>query len=129
MHFCTAKVAITGDLNNVMVRGSFQPISWPELEILRTLHGEESVTDVEPFVRVPQPPKAERERLSLIYGNDVLTHIWGGTRPPHEMEDPSGAEVPGMPWFNPITQEVTKVPALEEEPLFVDTPPKVAGKK
>jgi hypothetical protein len=117
MHFCTAKVAIGGDTQNIRVRDPYDPVSWPELEVLRTLHGEEFVTDVEPFAVVKQPPKVERDRLALIYGEQVLAHIWGGQRPPHEMDSPDGAIKPGLQWFNPVTFELERVPE-PAEPAF-----------
>jgi hypothetical protein len=113
MHFCTAKIAIGGDIGNTMVRDTFNPVSWPELEVLNVIHGEGAVTDVEPFVQVPQPPKVERERLVSIYGPGPVGYVWGGTRSPHEMDSPNGPVKPGTIWLNPITNRAEKVPEHE----------------
>lgn len=119
MHFCTARVMIGGDMGNIAVRDRFSPLSWPELEILKTLHGDDAVLDIQPFVRVPQPPRAERDRLALLYGDAVITHIWGGTRPPTEMDPPGSLPEIGGPWFDPVLQEVRLVEISEpfDEPV------------
>lgn len=121
MHFCTARITITGDLNNVRYRDHWAPVSWPEIEVIKALHGDDSVQGIETFAQVPQPPKAERERLVEIYGEEVVSHIWGGNRPPYEMDCPNGALKPGLKWFNPITHEAETVPG-DPEPLFPEEP-------
>ena len=118
MHFCTAKINITGDLNNVRYRDQWAPVSWPELEVIKLLHGDDSVTEVETFAIVRQPPKAERDRLVEIYGEEAVSHIWGGNRPPYEMDCPNGSLKPGLTWFNPITYEQETVPGETSEPPF-----------
>jgi hypothetical protein len=107
MDFCTAKISLGGDDRNIMTRDRFNPVSWPEIEIIRLMHGEQSVSEVSPFVRVNQAPRAERERLALIYGEAPLMQCWGGKNPPHEMEAPGEFEMPKSPtWLNPITGRV-----------------------
>lgn len=124
MHFCTARVAIGGDMQQIANRDRFSPVSWPELEILKTLHGDDAVLDIQPFVRVPQPPKAERERLVLLYGEPVVQHIWGGTRPPTEMDPPGSLPEIAGPWFDPVLQEVRVVETPEtSEPFDPDDKP------
>ena len=62
MHFCTARIALAGDTGQIAIRDRFSPVSWPELEVIKTLHGDDALLEVQPFVKVPQPPKAERDR-------------------------------------------------------------------
>lgn len=106
MHFVTCKVNLAGDLRNVVVRDSFRPVSWPEIEILRFIHGEDAVGDIKPFVRVDQSAKAEKERLRLIYGDAVLEEVFPGRNPQMELDAP-GAKLPKQAplWLNPIDQE------------------------
>jgi hypothetical protein len=106
MHFCTAAVAIGGDTRNTMIRGEFSPVSWPEIEILRIVHGDQSITDVSPFVRVPQSPREERARLADIYGEPPLAVAWGGRSAPGEVEAPGVDLKAGVAWFNPLTHRV-----------------------
>lgn len=116
MHFCTAYIAIANDEQQVAYRGPFDPISWPEVEVLRVIHGDEAVRNVQPFVHVEQDAKAEQQRLLLIYGTVVTDQVYRGRKPVIEMD---AAEMnylkPGQMWMNPITREVAPVP-VEEEP-------------
>ena len=125
MHFVTCMVRLGGDLLNVVPRGEFNPVSWPEVDVLRTLHGEDSVTDVKAFVKVSQTAKAEKERLRAIYGAMVIEDIFPGKNPQMELEVP-GAKLPDqMPlWHNPIdidpasfgNVDPTTKPAKAEKP-------------
>jgi hypothetical protein len=144
MHFCKATIALGEDVRNVVVRDQFSPISWPEMEIIRATHGDASVTEIIPFVSVRQTPRAERQRLALIYGDDACSDAWGGRTGPSEMEAPAATLRAGVEWLNPITgqMEITEgkshgvgpdvIPAADpdeaETELFGDTP-KVPLKK
>lgn len=46
MQRVVANIAIAGDIKNVVYRGADRPLTLPELDILRFIHGEGSVTDV-----------------------------------------------------------------------------------
>lgn len=112
MHFCTAYIALAGDEQQVAYRGPFDPISWPEVEVLRQVHGDEAVRNVKPFVFVEQDARAEQQRLLLIYGTVVTDAVYRGRKPVIEMD---AAEMdilePGAVWMNPITREVKLVDA------------------
>jgi hypothetical protein len=124
MHFCTADIALANDEQQVAHRGPRDPISWPEIEVLRTLHGDEAVRNVKPFVHVEQTAKAEKERLALIYGTVVSTQVWVGRNSSMEL-DAAEMDVlePGTMWMNPITREVLAVPEDEVEVEEEDEPP------
>lgn len=125
MHFCTAFVAIAGDDQQVIFRDPFSPISWPEIEVLRQVHGDHAVREVKPFVRVEQSPRDEKERLFLIYGDIVGKEVYTGRTPNMEMDAAELSEVPpGTVWRNPITKEVSLLGAAEEEAM----PEKIDGR-
>jgi hypothetical protein len=115
MHFCTADVALANDEQQVVSRGPFNPISWPEIEVLRTIHGDEAVRNVKPFVHVEQTAKAEKERLALIYGPVVSAQVWVGRNSSMEL-DAAEMDVlePGTLWMNPLTKEVAPVSEAAE---------------
>jgi hypothetical protein len=119
MHFCKASIAIGSDVRNVMLRDEFNPISWPEVDILRLIHGDDAVTDVIPFVSVNQQGRAERDRLSLIYGEGPAIQCWGGRNSPNELDAPG---VPMLPrkfaWKNPITGRVEGELKVPPQPTF-----------
>lgn len=125
MHFCRAKVLIGGDNRNVMVRSEFNPVSWPEVQVLQEVHGTGSVEDVEPFVAVKQKAKDERERLARIYGEAPLQQIWGGRNAPDELEAPEARLVSDLLWFNPLTQqaETTGKGGKNSQPVPPQAPP------
>jgi hypothetical protein len=106
MHFCKAKIAIGGDIRNVMARSEYNPVSWPEVAVLRMVHGDGSIDEIEPFVSVPQKPRDERQRLAMIYGEDPLKEIWGGRSAPDEMEAPGARLRENMTWFNTLTDQI-----------------------
>jgi hypothetical protein len=107
MHFCKAKIQIGGDKNNAAVRTEFDPVSWPEIELLMMIHGDESITEVIPFVVMEQGPKDEKERLAAIYGGTAVTEAWGRRNPP-EMEAPDATLQAGLVWKNPLTGQIEK---------------------
>jgi len=115
MHFCTAFVAIGGDEQQVAWRGYYDPVSWPEIEVLRHVHGDDAVRSVVPFVAVEQEPRAEKQRLLEIYGPKVDEEVFTGRKPNMEMEAEGAKLVPDQEWKNPLTGE------LERTPLRADT--------
>lgn len=114
MHFVTCEIRLAGDMLNTVPRDTFRPVSWPEVEVLRLIHGDASIVDVKPFVRVEQSAKAEKERLRHIYGNEIVETVFPGRNPQMEMEAP-GAKLPEqIPlWKSPI----------DIEPAGYDVPP------
>lgn len=145
MHFCTAKIAIGNDITSIMVRGPHSPVSWPEIEVLRYIHGESAIDDIEVIADVPQTGKAERARLQMIYGEAPLIALWGGRNTPGEMENKEAKKIKkGLAWMNPITgiieisgeekatpvEEEVAVEETEEDPIGDDEPEtKAAAKK
>ena len=134
MHFCRATIALGGDTGNTVHRTEYSPISWPEVEIIRAMHGDASVLEIVPFVSVPQTPRAERQRLAMIYGDEVCAHVWGGRTGPSEMEAPEATLKAGVTWINPLTFEteitggdMARLPEEEESIPFDDM--KAAVKK
>lgn len=121
MHFCVAMIAIEGDQQQTVWRDFFKPVSWPEIEMLRHLHGEDAVTDVVPFVRVEQSHKAERDRLALLYTEKYIQEIWPGRAPKFDLEAPEAKIAYGMLWKNPLTNEEEEI---ELPPLPLDRAPK-----
>jgi hypothetical protein len=127
MHFCTATIALAGDGRNTIDRNTFSPVSWPEIEVIRIVHGEEAILEASPFVAVEQSPRAERTRLAYIYGDVAVQQVWGGRSVPSEMSAPQAKLAAGVRWFNPLTHETeltgadggssTKAPPLPVTPM------------
>lgn len=113
MQFVTCTVSLDGGLLMLVPRDTYNPVSWPEVEVLRQIHGDDAVRDVKPFVSVKQSPRAEKERLMLIYGR-IVDDIFPGKNPNMEMESPKSKLPPKTPaWRNPIIDSVEEEPAAE----------------
>lgn len=119
MQICTATIALGGDLNNVMHRGVYNPISWPEIEVIRYIHSDAAVQDIVPIADVQQTGKAERARLNMIYGEGPLQALWGGRNSPGELSGPKAKFKDGIDFLNPVTGQMEKTSAksakVEEE--------------
>lgn len=103
MHFCTGFVAVAGDREQIAFRGLFDPISWPEIEVLRFVHGDDAVTDVKPFVAVDQSHKDEVTRLQLRYSPKTIGEVFPGRAPNFALDAPGDFKpLAGERWKNPI---------------------------
>jgi hypothetical protein len=68
MHWCTCRVNLSGqNLTHV----SFSPqdaVSWPEVQVLTALHGEENIYDIKPISIAEINSRIEKDRLIAKYG-------------------------------------------------------------
>jgi len=103
-------------MRNVVVRDAFNPVSWPEIEVIRFLHGHDAVDAVKAVAEYKQSAKAEKERLRLIYGNNALEEVFPGKNPQMELDMPGVKSIEAQLWFNPIEQEPSGWDAPPEEP-------------
>lgn len=88
MDMVSCKVQLGADPGNVAVRGPFEPVSWPEVSILQSIHGEESVYDIEFVSVVKTTAVEEKSRLVGIYGKDAVDLVFPGSRPNIEGQFP-----------------------------------------
>ena len=106
MHFVSCKVRLAGNMAMEVVRDAFNPVSYPEVEVLRYLHGDDAVLDVSVIGEAEQTAREEKERLSLIYGTGVVETVFPGRNPSAlELEMPK-VKVEPQPWHNPLDKEV-----------------------
>jgi len=115
MHFCKARIAIAEDQMNVYFANEYDPISWPEVQVLQFVHGESAVDEVIPFVRVNQSSRDERQRLAEKYREDVIALVFGGRQGPSEMDAPEATLAEGVEWKNPISGETQITPRAAEQ--------------
>lgn len=64
MQTATVSVAIAGDQGNTVRKTDVTPA---EVAVLRAIHGDEAVFDIEPTEDVDRGNRAELERIGLIY--------------------------------------------------------------
>jgi hypothetical protein len=97
-------ISIGGDPQQIYYADQYAPISWPEVQMIQFIHGADAIDRVEPFVRVDQHPRAERERLVMKYGEDKVSEVFPRSGPT-DMEAPQATLAQGLEWKNPISQE------------------------
>jgi hypothetical protein len=91
MQMLAAFVNLGGDRDNVVYRGPDNPISLPEMFVLRAVHGGDDHVHGVAIVSVQNVDQtAEHERLTRLYGrivNDIFPNLAG--RPNMPLEDDS----------------------------------------
>jgi hypothetical protein len=87
MQLLSCRVAVAGDDLNVVVREHDTAVTYPEMLVLKALHGSESVRDIEDAGDVDRDPAEERERLSMIYGREVVRQVFPGDHQPLPTQD------------------------------------------
>lgn len=118
MTLVTCLVRIGGDLNNVIQPASrgFGPgiVSWPEVLVLREIHGgEEAVEAIRWAGTAQSTPAAEKARLLRIYGAAVPESLFPGSDPRIPLEMPEDAmAVPEIDTGDGSLGNVMLVPAF-----------------
>jgi hypothetical protein len=78
-HLCCCMIDINDEKLTVVQRDETHPVPWPEILVLQNVHGEQAVYDIYPCALGPrETPAREKERLSLIYGREVVEQVYAG---------------------------------------------------
>lgn len=150
MHWCTARVNLAGKNLTHFQFHQFDPVSWPELQVIMAMHGgEENVYDIKPIAVGETSVQAEKERLNTRYPRAAVEAVYPGRNPRMEMLMPAESEdLPladeygaiasngnGHPVQEPPTQPPSPPPAPqpedddgEEEDAAAPTPPQAVFK-
>ena len=88
MQLLSAYIAVAGDDQNVVVREYDTAITFPEMLVLKVLHGSEHVRNIKDAGDVERDPMEERARLSELYGADLIKQVFPGEYTPVPTEDP-----------------------------------------
>jgi hypothetical protein len=84
MHYCTARLNLSGQGFHIIHYGKHEPLSWPELQVLMQLHGDENVMDIVAVAIGETTPNAEKRRLLAKY-RGVVEAVFPGRVPRMEM--------------------------------------------
>lgn len=85
---CTCSVRLGGDLRNVVHRGPTRPVTWPEIDCLMYIHGDDAVLDVKVIDKGDTTIAEEFERLTMRYGKAVTSALFPGKRPAMVLKAP-----------------------------------------
>jgi hypothetical protein len=82
-----------------------------EIKILRSIHGDDGVVEVEPAGEIDRSEAEERQRLEIFYGEPAVAKLFGIAVPriadePSAIDDVLGAVIPIEP---PVRAEVRPV--------------------
>lgn len=95
MHWCTARVNLAGNGYTVVWFDTTSMVSWPEIQVIMLLHGEENVFEIKARGIGETSIAAEKERLQLKYGFKPVEHVFPGRAP--RMETLMPAETQALP--------------------------------
>jgi hypothetical protein len=76
IQYCTCKVNLAGQNCHTVIYND--PVTWPEIQVLMQLHGEENVMDIMPCGIGDVWPTDEKNRLTGIYGPKVVEACFPG---------------------------------------------------
>jgi hypothetical protein len=82
MDMCSALVTIghDGDKRTTVAKTGRTLISYPEVEILLTAHGERSISDLKVVKTIDADHDEEVRRLKMIYKNSMFQKVYPGAR-------------------------------------------------
>lgn len=81
-HVVTCRIQVGGDPGTIVVRNKTRPVPYPEIPILRHLHGETNVYDVEVCGLVARNAGSlEKNRMATVYGREAVEAVYPGKSP------------------------------------------------
>jgi hypothetical protein len=81
-HVVTCRIQVGGDPGTIVVINKTRPLPYPEIAMLRHLHGETNIFDVEVCGLVPRAAgSVEKNRMMMIYGKEAVEHVYPGGSP------------------------------------------------
>jgi len=78
IQYCICKINLAGQNCHTVIYDKFNPVTWPEVQVLQALHGDENVMDVMPVGMGEVWPTEEKNRLITIYGREVVEACFPG---------------------------------------------------
>jgi hypothetical protein len=78
IQYCRCKINLSGQNCHTVHFTEYDPVSWPEVQVLMLLHGEENVMDIVPVGIGEVYPTNEKNRLAAIYGSRPVEACFPG---------------------------------------------------
>jgi hypothetical protein len=113
MDWVECEVMIGGDIRMIGYRGPTEPLSIPEIAVIRELHGEESVRKMKYVKTTETTPAEEKNRLLSKYSAGVVNTAFPGRAPQMHMkaDDRPSKEIEGG--MRKVQRAGTKLTAAE----------------
>ena len=94
MHWCTCWINQAGQSIHIYEVLYTDPMSWPELQLMMQIHGDENVYDIKPIAMSDTTPMAEKRRLAGKYPSKVMMieQVFPGRDPNMKLLVPGEAE-------------------------------------
>lgn len=123
MHYCTASVNLSGQGFHIVQFYEPDPVSWPEVQVLMALHGEENVMDIKPVRVADVHPVDEKRRLLGKYAAaaKLVEAVFPGRNFRMEMLMPG--EETGQPRVDGDGVAIATVPDDEDSNETASEPP------
>jgi hypothetical protein len=78
VQYCVCKINLAGQNCHTVIYTEHNPLTWPEIQVLQMLHGDENVMDIMPVGIGEVWPTNEKNRLVLLYGHRVVEACFPG---------------------------------------------------
>ena len=78
VQYCRCKINLAGQNCHTVYFTEHNPVTWPEVQVLMFLHGEENVMDIMPVGIGETWPTTEKNRLASIYGSRPVETCFPG---------------------------------------------------
>jgi hypothetical protein len=114
MHYCTCRINLAGQGFHIVEVLPTEPMSWPEIQVMFQLHGEENVYDIKPIAVGQTDRISEKRRLAVKYRQTpVVEQTFPGRDPNMEMLMP--AEPADQPRADEYGIIIRRLPGDDEE--------------
>jgi hypothetical protein len=120
MHWCTAWINQAGQGIHIFEVLYTRPMSWPELQLLMEIHGQENIYDIKPIAISDTDPASEKRRLIGKYDTKgaLIEQTFPGRDPNMKLL------VPGEPEDQPLADEYgAPVKMFDDDELPGSAPP------
>ena len=97
MDWVECEIMIGGDMRMIAYKGPSEPLSIPEIAVLRELHGEDSIRNMKYVKTTESTPGEEKLRLLSKYSADKVNTAYPGRAPQMHMkaDDRPSKEIEG----------------------------------
>jgi hypothetical protein len=127
MHYCTCRINLAGQGFHILDILATEPMSWPEIQLMMSMHGDENIYGIKPIATVDTSPMEEKRRLMGKYRGQqaLIERVFPGRTPqmdllmPGELDTQPAADEYGIV----LTQSPPSADHDDDEPGGSKEPP------